>query len=135
MLPIFIRSTTFLDHRDTSARGELAHRRRKIDVLIIHHESEDAAARATTETMKCLPARAHYERRRFLLMKRAERLKIRSCTFEREIRADYFNDIVRACDLLDCFQRNRSHARLIIFTSFDFGSDAKLTRCDVISNL
>src|SRR5437763_13457471 len=95
-------------------------------MLVIHHEPKDAPTCTATETMKCLPARAHRERRRFLLMKRTERLKIYSRAFERKIRADYFDDVVRGGDLLDCLRRNRSHARLIIFASFAFGSDAKL---------
>src|SRR5213076_2169918 len=103
-------------------------------MLVIHYESEDAPASATTETMKCLPARAHHERWRFLLMKWAERLEIRSRAFEWKIRADYFDDVVRGGDLLDCLRRNRSHARVIIFASFAFGSDAKLTQCGTVSN-
>src|SRR6266700_5242156 len=83
-------------------------------MLVIHYESEDAPASATTETMKCLPARAHHERWRFLLMKWAERLEIRSRAFEWKIRADYFDDVVRGGDLLDCLRRDRSHARMII---------------------
>jgi hypothetical protein len=35
--------------------------------------------------------------------------------------------------LFDCFGRDRSHARLIIFASFAFGSDAKLTQCNAVS--
>src|SRR5207237_8640318 len=84
--------------------------------------------------MKRLPGRAHHERRRFLLMKGAEGLKIRSRAFQWKIRTDHFDDIVRGGDLLDCFRRNRSHARLNIFASFGFGSDVKLTQCDAISN-
>src|SRR5213596_1308199 len=67
-------------------------------------------------------------------MKRTERLKILSRPFEREIRADYFDDVVRGGDLLDCLRSDRSHARLISFASFEFESDAKLTRCGCVSN-
>src|SRR6266540_3447123 len=103
-------------------------------MLVIHHESENAPTCTTTEAMKCLPARAYHERRRFLLMKWAERLEIRSRAFQWKIRADYFDDVVRGSDLFDCFRRDRSHARLIIFASFEFGSDAKLTQCGTVSN-
>ena len=68
-------------------------------------------------------------------MKRTERLEIRSRSFQWEIRTDHFDDIVRGSNLLDRFQRDRSHARLFIFASFGFGSDAKLTQCEIISNL
>jgi hypothetical protein len=67
-------------------------------------------------------------------MKGAERLEVRPSALEREIRADHFDDVVRGGDLFDCFRRDRSHARLIIFASFDFGSDAKLTQCESMSN-
>jgi hypothetical protein len=53
-------------------------------------------------------------------MKWAERLEIRSRSFQREIRTDDFDDIVRGSNLLDRFQRDRSHARLIIFASFGY---------------
>jgi hypothetical protein len=68
-------------------------------------------------------------------MKGAQRLKIRPRAFQWKIRTDYFDDIVRGGDLLDCFRRDRSHARLTIFASSGFGSDAKLTQCDLISNI
>src|SRR5207237_963024 len=120
---------------DRSARGWVAHCSREINVLVIHHEPEDAPACAAAEAMKRLPGRAHHERRRFLLMKGAEGLKIRSRAFQWKIRTDHFDDIVRGGDLLDCLRRDRSHARLIIFASFGFGSDAKLTQWDSISKL
>ena len=72
-------------------------------MLIIHDEPENAAACAAAEAMKGLSARAHCERRRFLLMKGAERLEICSCAFQRKIGADYFDDIVCGGDLLNCF--------------------------------
>ena len=88
-------------------------------MLVIHHKPEDAPACAAAETMKRLPARTHHERRRLFLMKGAERLEIGSRAFQRKIRTNYFDDIVRGRNLLDRFRRDRSHARLIIFTSFD----------------
>ena len=72
-------------------------------MLVIHHEPEEAPACAAAKAMERLPARAHDERRRFLLMKWAERLEIRSRAFERKIGADYFDDVVCGGDLLDCF--------------------------------
>ena len=72
-------------------------------MLIIHDEPENAAACAAAETMKSLPARAHHERWRLFLMKWTERLEICSCAFQREIGADYFDDIVCGGDLLNCF--------------------------------
>ena len=122
-LPLFIARPTparLLDHRNASSRREFADGGWKIDMLVIHHKPEDAPACAAAETMKRLPARTHHERRRLFLMKGAERLEIGSRAFQRKIRTNYFDDIVRGRDLLDRFRRDRSHARLIIFTSFDF---------------
>ena len=103
-------------------------------MLVIHDEPEDAPACTAAKTMERLPPRAHHERRRFFLMKRAERLEIRSRALQWKIRTDYFDDVVRGGDLFDCLRRDGSHARLIIFASFDFGSDAKLTQCESMSN-
>jgi hypothetical protein len=102
-LSIFVCRATFFDYGDPSAHRELSHGCRKIDVLVIHYESENAAASAAAKTMKCLPTRAHHERRCFLLMKRAESPEIGSRAFQREIRTDDFDDIVPSGDLLDCF--------------------------------
>src|SRR4029450_10475758 len=118
--PIFILRTAGLHHCNSSARRELPHSRRKIGMLVVHDEPENAPARATTKAMKGLAARADYERRSFLLMKWAERFEIYPGAFERKIRADYFYDIVRGSNLLDRFRRDRSHARLIIFASFGY---------------
>ena len=84
-------------------------------MLVIHDEPKNAPARATAEAVKGLPARADRERGRFLLMKWAERLEICAGAFERKIRADHVDDVIRGSDLLDRFRRDRSHARLIIF--------------------
>jgi hypothetical protein len=102
-LPIFFCCPARFDYGDACARRELAYRCRKIDMLVFHDEPENAPACAAAETMKRLPARAHHEGRRFLLMKWAERLEIRSRSFQREIRTDDFGDIVRGGDLLDRF--------------------------------
>jgi hypothetical protein len=102
-LSIFVCRAALFDYGDASTRRELAHGCWKIDVLVFHYESENAAASAAAKTMKCLPTRTHRERRCFLLMKRAQGLEIRSRTFQREIRTDNFDDIVPGGDLFDCF--------------------------------
>src|SRR5436309_3240396 len=117
---IFIRRGALFHHCNSGARRELPHSRWKIGMLVVHDEPENTPARATTEAVKSLPARADRKRRRFLLMKWAQRLEIYPGAFERKIRADYFYDIVRGSNLLDRFRRDRSHVRLIIFASFGF---------------
>jgi hypothetical protein len=102
-VPIYVSRAAFFDYGDDLAPREFSHRRRKIDVLVFHYESEDASTGAAAKTMKCLPARAHHERRRFLLMKWTERLEVRSRTLQREIRANDVDDVVPGGDLFDCF--------------------------------
>jgi len=84
-LSILICRATFFYDSDACPHREFSHGCWKIDVLIFHHESENAAASAAAKTMKRLPAGAYRERRGFLLMKRAERLEIRSRAFQWEI--------------------------------------------------
>src|SRR6266496_2152106 len=111
MLSIFgLARASLFNHRDPNARRQLAHGGRKIDVLIIHHKAENASAHPTSEAVKSLSLRTHMERWRFLLMKWAKRLEIRPRAFERKVRADYFDDVVRGCDLLDGSRRDCSHA-------------------------
>ena len=75
-------------------------------MFVIHHEPENAPAHAAAETMKRLPLRTDVERGRFLLVKRAERFEVRARAFEREIRPDHVDDIVRGGDLLDGLRWN-----------------------------
>ena len=70
-------------------------------MLVIHHESKNAPARAAAEAVKSLPLRTDGKRRRFFLMKRAERLEGRAGALERKIRADHFDDVIRRRDLFD----------------------------------
>ena len=87
VLPIVFAAlgTALFDHRNPRARRQFLHRRRKIEVLVIHHEAENAPARAAAEAMKRLPLRTDRERRRLLLVKRAERLEIRARALQRKI--------------------------------------------------
>ena len=56
----------------------------------------------------------------FSPVKWTERLEISPGAFERKIRADHFDDVVRGSNLLDHFRRDRSHARLIILPRLVF---------------
>src|SRR4051812_27354053 len=94
-------------------------------MLVIHNKAENAAAGTASEAVKSLPARTDGERRRFLLMKWAERLEIRSRTLERKIRAYHLNDVVRGSDLLDVLRRDQAHGPFT-FRSFAAKRDAKL---------
>jgi len=93
--------TPLFNYRDANTRRQLAHCGRKIDVLVVHHKAEHASADPTSEAVKGLPLWTHMERRGFLLMERAKRLEIGPRAFERKIRADHFDNIVRRGDLLD----------------------------------
>ena len=93
--------TPLFNYRDANTRRKLAHCGRKIDVLVVHHKAEHAPAHPTSEAVEGLPLRTHMERRGFLLMEWAKRLEIGSRAFERKIRANHFDNIVRRGDLLD----------------------------------
>ena len=80
-------------------------------MLIIHHEAKNTPADAAAEAMKGLPYRVDVERRRFLLMKRTERAKVRARPLEGKIGANHLHDVVRGRDLLNDVGRDGSHAR------------------------
>ena len=90
----------FFDNWNTDARGEFSHGRWKIEVLVFHHEPENAPADPTTKAVKCLALRVDVKRRRFFLMEWTERLEICAGPFQRKIRADHFDDVVSGRDLL-----------------------------------
>src|SRR5437016_6337037 len=100
MLSIFVGGRSLFDNRNPDPRGQFPDGRRKIGVLIFHHESKNASAHATAETVKRLALRADMKRRRFLLVKRTERLEICAGPFHWKIGADDFDDVIRGCYLL-----------------------------------
>ncbi len=108
MLSIFVRGGAFLDDRNADPRRQFSHRRWKIEVLVFHHEPENAPADAAAEAMKCLALRIDVKRRRFFLMERTERLEIRAGPFQWKIRADHLDDVVTGGDLLYGFRWNHS---------------------------
>ena len=100
MLSILVRSRAFLDDWNAYTRRQFSHRRRKIGVLVFHHEPKNASADPAAKTMKRLALRIDVKRRRLFLMERTERLEIYAGTFQRKIRADHLDDVVRPRDLL-----------------------------------
>jgi len=100
MLSIFVRGRAFFDNRNANTGRQFSHGRRKIEVLVFHHEPENASPDAAAEAMKCLALRIDVKRRRFLLMKWTERLEICAGPFQRKIRADHLDDVVGGRDLL-----------------------------------
>ena len=82
------------------------HRLRKGDILDFLDKAEHIAGNSAAEAVKELAGSVDGKRRRLLLVKWAERLVVRACAFQRKIRADYFDDVIRRRDLLDCFRRN-----------------------------
>jgi hypothetical protein len=107
MLLRFIFAAAFFHNCDPNSRRQLVHSHRKIDMLVVHHEAKNAAPRSAPKTVKSLALRTNREGRRFFLMKRTERLKTGACSLQRKISSDHFHDVVRGCDLLDCFRRDR----------------------------
>src|SRR5438105_9768317 len=120
--------TTFLrppllDDWNPRSRGQFVHRLWEIEVFVIHDKPENAPADAAAKTMERLPLRTDRERRSLFLMKWTKGLEVRTGTLERKIAANHFYDIVRGCDLFDCFRRN-CH----LFTRSDFAAVANLAR-------
>lgn len=97
----FSAGAALFDHWNSGTSREFFHSRWEIDMLVIHDKTEDAPARATTKTVKGLPARTYREGWRFLLMKRTKRLEIRSRAFQRKVRTNHLHDVVGGGDLLD----------------------------------
>ena len=98
-------------------------------MLVFHYKTESAASDTAAEAMKGLPLRADVKRRRFLLMKWAKRLEIRSRSLERKIGPDDLHDIVGCGDLLDGLGWDH------VFYSFAFGSNVKVTQRGTASKL
>ena len=71
-------------------------------MLIIHQEAKGGSSHPTAETVKCLSLRTDGKRRRLFLMKWTERLEIGARPFERKIRTDHLDNVIRGRDLLDC---------------------------------
>ena len=88
---------------------QFAHRGREVHVLVIHHEAEHRSARAAAEAFENLPVRIHVERRRALVVKRAQRLERPAHPAQGEIPADHLHDVVRGGDLLDDFLWDLRH--------------------------
>src|SRR5207247_3306207 len=124
----FIFAAALFYNRDSDPRRQLVHGYGKIDVLVIHHKAENAAAHATAKTMKSLALRTNREGRRFLLMKWTERLKTCPRSLKRKISPDHFHDVVRGRDLLDCFRRDRHFfARSRVLTVANLAREQGLT--------
>jgi hypothetical protein len=131
MLSIFLRPAAFLDDWNADSGGQFSDRRWEIDMFVFHHEPKNASPNAAAKTVERLTLRTDMKRRCLFLMKRTERLEICPGALERKIRADYFDDVVRRRDLLNCFGRNhrgRFFARLL------FEAMPKFTQASVLSN-
>src|SRR5438477_9476014 len=94
-------------------------------MLILHHEAKNTAADSTPEAVESLPLRTNMKRRRLFLVKGAKRVEIRARAFQWKIGADHLDDVGRRGDLLDVLCWNLAQ---LIFRSFGFRSDVKLTR-------
>jgi hypothetical protein len=70
-------------------------------MLVVHDKTENTPPGPAAEAVKRLSLRADREGGRFFLMKGAERFEVRSGAFERKIRSDHFNDVIRRRDLFD----------------------------------
>src|SRR5215203_104436 len=126
MLAIFgLSGAPIFHHRDSGAHRELLNHRDEIEVLVIHHKTEDAPSRTTAETVEGLALLTDVKRRRLFLVKWTKRLVARARPLEREIRADDLDDVVGRGDLLDSVCGDGAHGAAT-FRSFHFAAGGKL---------
>ena len=100
-----------LDDRDAGAGGEFPHGVGERQVFVFSDEGDGVAALAAAEAMERLARRIDAERRRFLVVERAERLETRAGAFHRDVRADEVLDAGGGEYLLDAFLRDLRHGR------------------------
>src|SRR5205823_8998382 len=87
--------TALFDNGNSRTCRQFSHRRWKIEMFVIHHKTKYASPGSAAEAVKGLALWADRERWGLFLMKGAERLKGGSGAFERKIRSDHFNDVIR----------------------------------------
>src|SRR4051812_17017736 len=104
---LLIRSAFLLLNRDLGAFSQPPHRLWKIEAFKIHDELEDAAAFIAAETTENLPVWIDVEAGRFFFVKRAKGDKVCAGSFERQIGANYIDDVVGGADLLECCFRKQ----------------------------
>ena len=105
---LFLR-VVVLNEDDPGTLGKLAHDRREVEVLVIHHEAEDAAASAAPEAVEGLARWVHMERGAFLLVERAERPVTRPRALQREVAADDLHDVAGIGDFLNALFGDAGH--------------------------
>ena len=91
----------FVFEFDAGALGQTADGIDELKVLVFHHEGEDVAARAASETVPDLLLGIDVEAGRLLFVERAEGAEVRTGPFEREIRTDHLDNIVVLANLLE----------------------------------
>ena len=109
MAVIILPASRFFGHGNSRALCKPAHRGRKIQMLVIHYESENRPTCPAAETMIGLALWIDVEGGRFLPVERAQRPPACSRAFQRKVRADDFDDIISFGDALDSFLRDAGH--------------------------
>jgi hypothetical protein len=101
MFSILVRIRALFDNWNADTGRQFSDRRWKIEMLVVHHKTENTSPDPAAEAVKRLPLRADREGGRLFPMKGAERFEVRSGAFEWKIRSDHFDDVIRRRDLFD----------------------------------
>ena len=96
-----VRSLRLARQLEAGALREIGDRIEKPELLVLHQETDHGAVRTAAEAMIELLLRAHPERGRFLVVKRAAGLVFAPGFLERHARADDLDDIRARDDLVD----------------------------------
>ena len=112
---------------ETGARRELLHGLDEAEMVELHDEAERRTVRAATKAVIELLVRAHRERRRLLVVKRAAGLVLAARALELHAAADHLDD-VGACDqLVDEMLRDAAgHGNPRRRSPFSIGSATRL---------
>ena len=126
MTAIVLLTPGLFENGNSRALGEPTHRRGKIQVFVVHYETENRPAGTAAEAMIGLTLRVDVKGGRFFPMKRAERSPARPGALKRKIRSDDLDNIISFGHTLDGFLREARRPKYAI-------NLAREVICDAIS--
>ena len=98
-----------LHQDDPGALGQFTDCREEIEMLVIHHKTEDSTARPASEAVERLTRGIHMEGGTLLLVEGADRPKTRPCPLQGKVAADDLHDVAGVGNLLDTLFGDARH--------------------------